>query len=188
MFTVPADDDAAGPWPIFNRLLASSADLAVLREMLDSDLRLAIMMRAGDWSRGEKVKLGMCCLPSVQGELRPLFEQLLEDTLGYYPDFLIVLNAEWWEDASEVEREALVFHEALHADHAKDKYGTPRFNRDTGLPIPAIRQHSIEEFNEVVRRYGRWKSDVGDFLDAAAEYDPNSAENANNVDVAEPMF
>lgn len=177
MFINPPADDVEGPWPIFERLLRTHDELGELAAMIDSDIKVAFLMRRGEWGRQDKMTLGMCCIPSVQGELKPLFVQLLEDTLGCFPDFLILINADWWEDASERSREILVFHEALHAGHAKDKYGTPRFNRETGVPITCIRGHSVEEFTPVVARYGAWKSDLAEFLAAAADA-PSATENS----------
>jgi len=167
MFVVPGEQDEDSPWPIFRRLLSTHVELAELKSMLDSDITIAFMFRAGEWERDGRVTLGKCyCQPSAQGDLRPLFEQLLEDTLGFYPDFLIVLNAEWWGQASEREREILVFHESLHARQAVDKYGAPRFDRATGRPVPAIRPHDVEEFTAVAARYGAWKSDLQEFAAA----------------------
>jgi len=171
MFTVPPKDEAGSPWPIFEALLRTHDELAELRDMLDQDVSIAFMLRAGEWESQGRQILGKCyCGPSAQGDLRPLFEQLLEDTLGYYPDFLIILNAGWWEDAGETRREILVFHEALHAGHARDKFGSLRFNRITGKPVPCIRAHDVEEFTAVVERYGPWKSDVEEFAAALARH------------------
>jgi hypothetical protein len=170
MFSIPSDETPGSPWPIFNRLLVSHDELAELSSLLEQGITLAFMLRGGEWRSSNRSVLGKCyCGPSAQGDLRPLFEQLLEDTLGFYPDFLIILNADWWEEASEEEREVLVFHEALHAGHAKDQHGTPRFNRITGAPVPCIRPHDIEEFHAVVRRYGAWSPDLAEFLNAAGE-------------------
>lgn len=183
MFTICQQDDETSPWPIFQRLLLDREELADLKAMLEAEVTIAFMLRGGEWkgSGQGKVTLGKCyCGPSAQGDLRPLFEQLLEDTLGYYPDFLIILSGDWWDDASALEREILVFHEALHAGHARDKYGEPRFDRMTGKPVPCIRPHDIEEFNAVVRRYGGWKSDVADFLAAADAYEAGEAPRETN--------
>jgi len=170
MFAIPAADDPDGPWAIFAGLLNTHEELGELQNLLDEGILLAFMMRAGEWGRNQRTTLGTCyCQPSAQGDLRPLFEQLLEDTLGFYPDFLIILNADWWADATPAEREVLVFHEALHACHARDKEGTLRYNRQTGMPIPGIRPHDVEEFTAVARRYGGWKTDLAEFLAAAAE-------------------
>lgn len=170
MFTICNADDAGGPWSIYERLRLSHDELGELNDMTDQGITLAFMFRGGEWRSGQRGILGKCyCGPSAQGDLRPLFEQLLEDTLGYYPDFLIILAADWWEDASEREREVLVFHELLHCGWARDKYGAPKVSRDSGMPATCIVPHSIEEFTAVVRRYGAWKADVAEFIAAATE-------------------
>jgi hypothetical protein len=174
MFTIPTQDEDASPWPIFERLLQTHDELAELRDMVEAEIRVAFMFRFGEWTRADKCILGMCCTPAVQGVLRDLFYQMLEHTLGYMPDFIILLNGEWWADASERQREILVFHEAQHAGHARDKFGGLKFHRITGRPITCIRGHDVEEFTSVVRRYGGWKSDLAEFL-AAAAGDPESS-------------
>lgn len=170
MFTIQQQEHENGPWPIFERLLQTHDELADLDAMLGQGVTIAFLLREGEWTRGDRGVLGMCyCQPSAQGSLRPLFEQLLEDTIGYYPDFLVILNGEFWDTASAVEREVLVFHEVLHAGWARDQNGVPKVNRKTGQPVPCIRNHDLEEFNAVVRRYGAWKGDVTAFLEAARE-------------------
>jgi hypothetical protein len=113
--------------------------------------------------------LGMCYAnPKVQGDLSPLFDDMLERLLGRIPDFLIVLDMEYWTEASPLQREILCHHELLHASQAKDLFGAPRFDRD-GNPVWALRGHDVEEFNDVVRRYGVHSEDVEAFLHAITE-------------------
>jgi hypothetical protein len=157
------------PWQILDRLLLSHEELADLSALLDADVRLAFVMRETAWRESNREVLGMCFLPAVQGKLRPFFEWLLETHLGYMPGFLIVLNDGWWQEASPVEREVLLFHELLHAGQRRDAYGELCFNRQTDEPILALIPHDLEEFNAVVQRYGAWKPDVAAFLAAAAE-------------------
>lgn len=177
MFTICQQDDEGGPWSIFNRLRTTHEELGELNDMMDGGITLAFMLRAGEWKGGQgKMTLGACCLPgSGSGPLQGLMLQLLEDTVGYAPDFVIVLSDDWWEHASEREREVLVFHELLHAGWARDQYGAPRTNRITGMPVPCIVPHDIEEFRSVVARYGAWKGDVADFLAAAAEHEARAS-------------
>ncbi|MDP3328738.1 putative metallopeptidase [Parvibaculum sp.] len=165
MFTIAEIEDDAGPWEILRRILAYP-EMVELKELLDSDVTLAILIRTGEWNEGGRGILGTCSIPTVSGKLRPLFEHMLEDWIGYFPDFLITLNADFWEEANPITREALLFHEAKHAGHAKDQFGSPRFHRETGRPITCIVPHDLEEFNAVVSRYGAWKGDVQSFLDA----------------------
>lgn len=122
----------------------------------------------------EKIKhgrriLGMCYSnPKVQGDLSPLFDDLLTRLLGRIPNFLIVLDYEWWCEASPLQREILCHHELLHASQAKDIFGAPKFDRD-GNPVWALRAHDLEEFNDVVRRYGVHSEDVETFLRAITD-------------------
>lgn len=167
-YVVSAEDDADSPWPIFTRLIEDKPQLSELRGMIGMGVRVAFMFRLDEWQQaGVKTILGTCYMPSVQGSLRGLFEQLLEDVLGYWPDYLFVLNRQFWIAASDRERQALVFHEALHAWQARDKFGQPRFNRQTGMPILGMRPHDLEEFNAVLTEFGAWKGDIRAFLDAA---------------------
>ena len=69
-------------------------------------------------------------------------------------DFLITLDAMYCEHASDLEFLALLEHELYHCGQAKDEFGAPKFNRETGLPVFAVRGHDIEEFLGVWRRYG----------------------------------
>lgn len=171
MFTVCTDGEPGGAWEIFRRMLASHHELETLAGMIEAGTSIAFMMRMEEKTRQGRQILGTCyCRPSAQGDLRPLFEQLLEDTLGYYPDFLVILDGLWWDEAAPEHREVLVFHEVLHADQARDKHGSPRFDKQTGLPVPAIRGHDLEEFNAVVERYGAWSPDVREFAAALGRH------------------
>lgn len=174
MFTLCHETDAegvaddGGPWAIFNRLRLSHEELSELDTGLKDGWTITFMLRAGEWREADRTILGKCYLMgSSNKDLRPLFEQLLEDTIGFYPTFIIVLSADWWESASLLERETLLFHELLHPCQAKDKHGEPAFNNETGEPKPAIRSHDLEEFDAVVRRYGAWSEDIRKFLLAA---------------------
>jgi hypothetical protein len=113
--------------------------------------------------------LGMCYMPAVQGDLADLFDYLLAEHCGRTPDYLIVLDWLWFESATPLQREILCFHELKHAGQAKDIFGQPKFDR-AGLPIWALHAHDLEEFDDVVRRYGVHSEDVSQFLQAVAEH------------------
>ncbi|MEN6543460.1 hypothetical protein [Parvibaculum sp.] len=61
MYTVPADDDDNGPWPIFRHMLAYP-EMAELNEMLKSDITVAFLMRSGEWREGGRRLLRLCCM------------------------------------------------------------------------------------------------------------------------------
>jgi hypothetical protein len=167
IWTFPPEEGDDSPWPIFRRVLEYS-ELDLQAGLFDLGVTWAFVMREdpNDWLRGGKRILGTAQMPAVTGALSGLFDQLLEDTLGYLPDFLIVLNSTYWADASDREREILIFHEAKHCGQAFDAFGMPKFSKQTGRPILGMVAHDVEEFSDVVARYGAWKSDLRDFFDA----------------------
>ncbi|ENE6809407.1 transposase, partial [Acinetobacter baumannii] len=85
---------------------------------------------------------------------------------NYLPEYLITFDASYSRIASDVNFCALVEHELYHIAHKKDQYGTPAYNRETGMPKLAIQGHDVEEFTGVVRRYGA-SEDVMRMVEAA---------------------
>lgn len=82
-------------------------------------------------------------------------EQQLREWFGFpLPDFLITLDAFYAEECDDASFCALVDHELCHCAQALDEFGMPRFNKQTGEPVWAIRGHDVEEFVSVVRRFG----------------------------------
>lgn len=162
-YEVPGDGENA-PTAIVERLVRTCDEFVHLRE---GEPRILVLFRTMPKTKGGRDVLGECMMPSVQGSLRSLFEWLMVERFGFFPDFLILLDKAFWEAVDDRTREALVFHELMHADQATDQFGAPRFNKDTGLPVWRIRAHDLEEFNAVVRRYGAWAPDISAFIEAA---------------------
>lgn len=104
----------------------------------------------------------------AQGAFKDLFLQLLVGMLGTLPNFVIVLDLAFWRDATDTQREALIWHELAHVRQALDKYGAPKFDKD-GLPVWAIVEHDVTAFNSEVQRYGAWNSGIEGFLAAARD-------------------
>lgn len=94
-----------------------------------------VMFRAGGWQKARQ-------------------EQQMVEWFGRVPDFLITLAADYCASCSDVEFCALVEHELYHVAQARDAFGAPAFNKDTGMPKLRIVAHDVEEFVGVVRRYG----------------------------------
>lgn len=133
----------------------------------DYQVQIKYLMKSVEINKGGKRVLGMIHVPMVQGHLKDLFEQLLAEFFGgEYPEFLMVIDLEWWNQATPIQKEAIVFHELAHIQQDRDKFEAPKFNKD-GLPVWRLVAHDIEEFNAVVARYGAWKNDITLFLDAA---------------------
>jgi hypothetical protein len=81
--------------------------------------------------------------------------------------FLITIDARYAEDCSDIEFCALIEHELLHCGQERDEFGAPKFSRESGLPIFAMRGHDVQEFVSIVRRYGADAAHVRAMVDAA---------------------
>lgn len=106
--------------------------------------------------RGGRQILGTAQVGQVRASdpwIRGQREQQIRDWFGTIPDFLIVIDAGYWELAEDAQACALVEHELYHCAQAQDEFGMPRFTRD-GMPIWTMRPHDVEEFVGVVQRYG----------------------------------
>lgn len=161
-----SEDGRETPVGIFARILESHEEMAPLKEMLeDFECRLAILMKEGELKLRGQLVAGLAALPEAQGAMKPLFSWMLAEILDYEADWIIVISADWWEEASDIDREALVFHEAMHCGQQRDKHGEPRFDM-LGQPVVGILPHDVEEFHSVVRRYGAWTPDLVEFKEA----------------------
>jgi Putative phage metallopeptidase len=163
MFEIPEDNDHH-PVRWYERLLKAAPEMSDLREYRPD---VGFLFRLEDKVKAGRRVLGSMHLPGVNGELSGVFDWMLERVFGVPPVFLMILEKGWWMDAGDREREALVFHECLHARIAEDKWGAQRFSKETGEPVWAIRGHDVEAFNAEVARYGAWKGDIADFLRSA---------------------
>jgi hypothetical protein len=79
--------------------------------------------------------------------------QLLEQAGGELPDFRLIFDAHYSASVDDATWCATVEHELMHCAQRLDEHGAPRFRRD-GSPVYAIAGHPVEEFPEIVRRYG----------------------------------
>lgn len=164
MTFAPPPDDATDPRPIMARLIDACPEFEALRT---AEVDIAIYMRLEPKIRGGKAVLGMLALPVWQGALGPLASWLLAQSRGGRPpDFLMILDAEWWSTATPREREALVFHQLLSAMQAVDKDGELRWTAE-GRPAWATRAPDVAAFTAEVTRYGAWNEDIRAFLQAA---------------------
>lgn len=132
-------------------------------------IRVGFLLRVEPKLKAGRHVLGQAMLPTVQGELKPLFEQLLFTWLGAPVQFLIILDRDFWLEADDITRMALLEHEMCHIKQELNKEGDLKFDRD-GNPCFGLVGHDIEEFNYIVRKYGAWKSDIASFISAAEQY------------------
>ncbi len=128
------------------------------------------MMRAMPKSRSGKTILGEMALPVWRGSgLGDMAVWLLATVCaGNMPDYVMIIDEQWWAEASIEQRFALIHHELSHAGIAKDRDGEAKFD-DNGDPIWAIFPHDLDEFNTTVKRYGSWSPDIQAFIDALKE-------------------
>lgn len=160
LFSIPGND-VSDPGPIA-ALLIEDPHFDTLRSLEPTILYL---MRAAPKLKGCKTRLGEVLMPTGRGTAGEMFIWLLGSACNGLPDYVMVLDAAWWAEASDVQREALVFHELEHMVQATNRHDEPLFTGD-GKPMFALRPHDIEEFNSVVERYGAWLPDVSAFATA----------------------
>ena len=72
-------------------------------------------------------------------------------------DFVITFNWTVWKELTIPQRAALVDHELEHCFVEETAEGTKL----------VLHPHDLEEFNTTVRRWGLWRSNVANFIDAA---------------------
>lgn len=159
-FIIPEGD--AHPAILYQQLI----ELNEHRHFLDEEIPVDFLLRVVPKVKAGRRQLGMAIIPTVQGELKGLFEQLLAQWLGRMPHFLIILDQEFWTEADQVTRMALLEHEMMHIKQERNKDGDLKFDRD-GNAVFGIVGHDLEEFNYIVRKYGAWKGDIAAFLEAA---------------------
>lgn len=136
--------------------------------LADNEISIGYLMRLHAKEKGGKVELGSMhdAKYMAQGGFKELFTQLLTGMLGFSPQFVMVLDRDWWLQASELEQEALVWHELCHCKQKLDKYGAPKFGLD-GTPSYGIVEHDVTAFRSEVAKYGAWSPDLREFLAVA---------------------
>lgn len=134
----------------------------------EHEVRFGWLMRTSPKEKGGKTELGSVhdVKTMFQGGFKDLGLQLVETMLGYLPDYLVVINAPWWSQASDLKREILVFQMLLKCRQATDQYGAPKFDRD-GNPVWKLYSPDVEEFTATVARYGAHSDEISSFVKAA---------------------
>lgn len=106
-----------------------------------------------------RVTLGKC------QKVNDLHREVWGDVAAY--DFIIILRKEFWTDllVTDLQRRALLDHELCHAGVKLDDRGE-RVTDEHGRIVYRMVRHTIEDFTEVVGRYGCYKSDLTAFAQA----------------------
>ena len=133
--------------------------------LLDADIQ--VMWASSSFEKQGRTVLGQAEQVAFRagGWQKARMEQQMRDWFGEVPAFIITLAADYCAECSDAEFCALVEHELYHIAQATDKYGQPAFTEE-GAPKLKLRDHDVEEFVGVVRRYGV-SPDVQALVDAA---------------------
>lgn len=140
------------------------------QHLVDNEIDVDWLMRNFEKVKGGRIVLGSVHEPTCNGELAPMFEWMVERLFGRLPRFLVILDAEYWAAATDLQREILIFHELCHIQQKLDKFGAPRFDKD-GLPVYGLKSHDVEEFSATVYRYGAYSEEIKTFVDACNNHD-----------------
>ncbi|KKN80808.1 hypothetical protein LCGC14_0326140 [marine sediment metagenome] len=126
-----------------------------------ADAQIAIAWRMGWRADADgKLKLGTMSLAS----------EFQRDLPSDAYDAVMLLNHEAFNKGilNDQQQEAVIFHELCHLEIAKDTDGEPKMD-DKKRTCFRLRKHDIEEFNEVVAKFGYYKADVEQFAATAIE-------------------
>ena len=82
--------------------------------------------------------------------------KLSKGLIGFYSkaDFIIIIDAAYWDNFDVPQRRALVDHELKHCSYEDHEEGNRTW---------IIRGHDIEEFTDIVDRHGLWHDDLKTF-------------------------
>lgn len=98
-------------------------------------------------------------------------------------DFVIEVARDIWEDATDQFRTALMDHELGHVGIRFDENDEVMRDPRTDRVRTFIRKHSVEEFEEILERYGDWHKELRDFLAAWARRRMKRDEEDDDVDL-----
>lgn len=156
-FDAPPFEPASGLWPWIERTFLDES--SPLHNPTHAHLRFArvgLLWTNVENSRQMRRIVGQAEIPQAKGGkwAKARHDLQLCDWFGHVPDFVITLSAPYCAQADDASFCALVEHELLHCAQARDAFGSPRFSRETGLPIFALKGHDVEEHIDIVARYG----------------------------------
>jgi Putative phage metallopeptidase len=166
------------PAEIYQRLVTNCPELSDLAEFQP---HVEFLLRTENLMLGGRSILGAVHLPRVQGMLKGIFAWMLERSFGAVPDFLVILDADYWAQCSPLQREILIYHETQHMAIRRDTDGDFVIDDDTGRAKFTTAGHDVEEFTSVVRRYGAYDDTLRAFISAVEDRE-RRAETDTNCD------
>lgn len=109
--------------------------------------KLAFLFRTKARANGTKIVLGTAS--RMSDKLKALADF----------NFIIEIGYDEWRGLDSLQKTALVDHELCHCAGEEDE--------QNGEMKWKVAPHDVEEFREIVGRYGFWKSDLKDFVQSA---------------------
>lgn len=161
-FLIIPEQDAQGKTPEAYKLLKDVRDVDH-GDTKTARIALAWRLRTKADKDG-RLELGRCIKVS----------DLYREYADY--DFVITLNREVWDDIrfTQEKKKALLDHEMCHAAPVIDDESGDHQVDERGRYIFRTRKHSIEEFHEIVKRHGCYKSDLEEFAKIILEQKKSS--------------
>ncbi len=160
-YVVP-DNDELHPQHYYDKLVKLDDHM----HLYEGEAEVDFLLVAEEIVFGSKQVLGMVHMPTVQGKLKGVFTWMLLNTFGRIPDFLVLLDKDYWRGEGDLAREILMFHEMCHMVHKEDRDGEPRYD-ESGRPVFGLVGHDVEEFSKTVARYGAYSPEIREFIAAA---------------------
>jgi hypothetical protein len=115
-----------------------------------AEAKICYLVRTGEWKKKGKDVFGRAEVVSKKHK----------HLTGY--DFIITIGLRCWNVAEEDFKRALLDHELTHCCKDEDKEGNPKYY---------IQDHSVEDFNAIIRRYGLWDSSLRLAINAFHEHE-----------------
>jgi hypothetical protein len=128
------------------------------------DARIGVIMRSEAPVTGGRVVLGTAEKVSAKAQVHVPY------------DFIICLSADRFALLAPLQKEALINHELCHCQWQEDK--------------ASIRPHDVEEFTEILARYGYWWPQAEEFAAVAQQaelFERRPGESGNGVVIAIPI-
>ncbi len=122
----------------------------------DDETFLAFAWASSAFTLAKRMVLGQCekVMFNQGGWKKARQEQQMRDWFGFVPIYLITIDANFCEQASDREFCALIEHELYHIGVERDGDGEIVYSDHTGLPKHYLAGHEVEEFVGVVKRWG----------------------------------
>lgn len=161
------DQDGLGAWAR-ETFIEEDGPLYNERHRHLEDAAIGWLWTNGEQANKDRTVAGECRMigPAQRKWSSQMAHYQLMQWFGYVPNFLITLSAPYTASADDWSFCALVEHELCHAAQDVDPFGEPRFDRQ-GNPIFRLVAHDVEQFTDVVARYGAGAADVAEMVRAA---------------------